>query len=87
MLHSQAAEVSLGTKEIRDLTRMERIGAHSHIRGNSITIDASFNDYINIIVFCTMQVWVLTMLWNPEKSLKEWWDRLPRVELVVLCIR
>jgi len=26
-------DVSLGTKEIRDLTRMERIGAHSHIRG------------------------------------------------------
>mmetsp|Transcript_2380 Transcript_2380/g.2466 ORF Transcript_2380/g.2466 Transcript_2380/m.2466 type:complete len:487 (-) Transcript_2380:44-1504(-) len=26
-------EVSLGTKEVRDLTRMERIGAHSHIRG------------------------------------------------------
>eukprot|EP01036_Dinobryon_divergens_P028361 gene28361-37293_t len=26
-------EVSLGTKEIRDLTRIERIGAHSHIRG------------------------------------------------------
>eukprot|EP00596_Hydrurales_sp_CCMP1899_P004074 CAMPEP_0119040418 /NCGR_PEP_ID=MMETSP1177-20130426/10340_1 /TAXON_ID=2985 /ORGANISM="Ochromonas sp, Strain CCMP1899" /LENGTH=475 /DNA_ID=CAMNT_0007005447 /DNA_START=86 /DNA_END=1513 /DNA_ORIENTATION=- len=28
-----ANEVSLGTKEIRDLTRIERIGAHSHIRG------------------------------------------------------
>jgi RuvB-like protein 2 len=26
-------EVSLGTKEIRDLARIERIGAHSHIRG------------------------------------------------------
>jgi RuvB-like protein 2 len=27
------ADVQLGTKEIRDLTRIERIGAHSHIRG------------------------------------------------------
>jgi len=27
------ADISLGTKEIRDLTRIERIGAHSHIRG------------------------------------------------------
>lgn len=27
-------DVQLGTKEIRDLTRIERIGAHSHIRGN-----------------------------------------------------
>jgi RuvB-like protein 2 len=26
-------DVQLGTKEIRDLTRIERIGAHSHIRG------------------------------------------------------
>lgn len=26
-------EISLGTKEIRDLTRIERIGAHSHVRG------------------------------------------------------
>lgn len=29
----QAADVSLGTTEVRDLTRIERIGAHSHIRG------------------------------------------------------
>lgn len=29
----QGNEVTLGTKEIRDLTRIERIGAHSHIRG------------------------------------------------------
>lgn len=27
--------VTLGTKEIRDLTRIERIGAHSHIRGTA----------------------------------------------------
>lgn len=33
MLLPQGKEVSLGTKEIRDLTRIERIGAHSHIRG------------------------------------------------------
>eukprot|EP01039_Chlorochromonas_danica_P009252 gene9252-10215_t len=26
-------EVTLGTKEVKDLTRIERIGAHSHIRG------------------------------------------------------
>ena len=26
-------DVKLGTKEVRDLTRIERIGAHSHIRG------------------------------------------------------
>ena len=31
-------DVSLGTKEIRDLTRMERIGAHSHIRGDSFQL-------------------------------------------------
>lgn len=29
----QAADVSLGNTEVRDLTRIERIGAHSHIRG------------------------------------------------------
>lgn len=28
-----AADIKMTTKEIRDLTRMERIGAHSHIRG------------------------------------------------------
>lgn len=28
-----SVDVKLGTKEIRDLTRIERIGAHSHIRG------------------------------------------------------
>lgn len=28
-----SAEVSFSSKEVRDLTRMERIGAHSHIRG------------------------------------------------------
>ncbi|CAM9645638.1 unnamed protein product, partial [Ectocarpus sp. 8 AP-2014] len=28
-----AADVSLGNTEVRDLTRIERIGAHSHIRG------------------------------------------------------
>jgi len=27
------AELNLGTKEVKDLTRIERIGAHSHIRG------------------------------------------------------
>jgi len=27
------AEVSLDTKEVRDIGRIERIGAHSHIRG------------------------------------------------------
>ena len=27
------AEVSSGKSEVRDLTRIERIGAHSHIRG------------------------------------------------------
>lgn len=27
--------MNLNAKEIRDLTRMERIGAHSHIRGKS----------------------------------------------------
>jgi RuvB-like protein 2 len=27
------AEVSIGKSEVRDLTRIERIGAHSHIRG------------------------------------------------------
>ena len=26
-------DVNLGTQEVRDLTRIERIGAHSHIRG------------------------------------------------------
>lgn len=31
--YSQAANVSLGNTEVRDLTRIERIGAHSHIRG------------------------------------------------------
>lgn len=36
MLLPQGKEVSLGTKEIRDLTRIERIGAHSHIRGKSL---------------------------------------------------
>lgn len=30
---SSTGEVKLGTKEIRDLTRIERIGAHSHVRG------------------------------------------------------
>ena len=30
---SKNPDVQLGTKEIRDLTRIERIGAHSHIRG------------------------------------------------------
>ena len=29
----QSADVSLGNTEVRDLTRIERIGAHSHIRG------------------------------------------------------
>lgn len=29
----QAADVSFGNTEVRDLTRIERIGAHSHIRG------------------------------------------------------
>jgi len=28
-----AQDVSIGTQEVRDLTRIERIGAHSHIRG------------------------------------------------------
>ncbi|KAF9511484.1 hypothetical protein BS47DRAFT_1373036 [Hydnum rufescens UP504] len=28
-----AAQISTGTSELRDITRMERIGAHSHIRG------------------------------------------------------
>ncbi|EIW87275.1 TIP49-domain-containing protein [Coniophora puteana RWD-64-598 SS2] len=28
-----AAQISTGTSEIRDITKMERIGAHSHIRG------------------------------------------------------
>ena len=27
------ADVSIGTQEVKDLTRIERIGAHSHIRG------------------------------------------------------
>ena len=27
------ADLNLGTKEVKDLTRIERIGAHSHIRG------------------------------------------------------
>jgi RuvB-like protein 2 len=31
--HHPLQEVSLGTQEVRDLTRIERIGAHSHIRG------------------------------------------------------
>jgi len=26
-------DINLGSKEVRDLTRIERIGAHSHIRG------------------------------------------------------
>jgi hypothetical protein len=30
----QAVDLSASSKEIRDLTRIERIGAHSHIRGN-----------------------------------------------------
>lgn len=30
---AQTADVSLGNTEVRDLTRIERIGAHSHIRG------------------------------------------------------
>jgi TIP49 P-loop domain len=29
----QTADVSIGNTEVRDLTRIERIGAHSHIRG------------------------------------------------------
>jgi hypothetical protein len=28
-----AQSVNIGTQEVRDLTRIERIGAHSHIRG------------------------------------------------------
>lgn len=36
MSTNQIGEVSLGTKEVRDLTRIERIGAHSHIRGINI---------------------------------------------------
>ena len=39
------ADVTLGTKEIRDLTRIERIGAHSHIRGM-----ADHHNCLNIIV-------------------------------------
>jgi hypothetical protein len=38
MATNQIGEVSLGTKEVRDLTRIERIGAHSHIRGKYIHI-------------------------------------------------
>ena len=30
---TDSGDIKLGTKEIRDLTRIERIGAHSHIRG------------------------------------------------------
>lgn len=29
----QATQISAGTAELRDITKMERIGAHSHIRG------------------------------------------------------
>jgi hypothetical protein len=29
----QAVDLTASSKEIRDLTRIERIGAHSHIRG------------------------------------------------------
>jgi hypothetical protein len=31
--------INLGTKEVRDLTRMERIGAHSHIRGTTLFVE------------------------------------------------
>ena len=45
-----ASEVSFTTKEIRDLTRMERIGAHSHIRGASINYR-----YLNVsVIFHTL---------------------------------
>jgi hypothetical protein len=30
------SDLNLGTKEVKDLTRIERIGAHSHIRGKYI---------------------------------------------------
>jgi hypothetical protein len=32
---TEMADLNLSTKEVRDLTRIERIGAHSHIRGKS----------------------------------------------------
>lgn len=40
----QSGEVSLGTKEVRDLTRIERIGAHSHVRGTNQNLN------INIVI-------------------------------------
>ena len=33
-----SGEVAFTSKEIRDLTRMERIGAHSHIRGYDLKV-------------------------------------------------
>ena len=38
------ADLNLNTKEVRDLTRIERIGAHSHIRGSL----AHIYDFLNV---------------------------------------
>ena len=35
----KATQISTGTAELRDITKMERIGAHSHIRGLGLKSD------------------------------------------------
>ena len=39
------ADLNLGTKEVKDLTRIERIGAHSHIRGTCLCDSTLRNFY------------------------------------------
>ena len=67
-----SSDIKLNTNEIRDLTRMERIGAHSHIRGINTVY---FLSHLFVLRYLLLQVWVLTMLWSLGKSLKEWLDK------------
>lgn len=88
LLFPQSKEVSLGTKEVRDLTRIERIGAHSHVRGLFLVKFLSYLTKVtDISLFAFIQVLVLTMHWSQEKSRKVWLAKRLLVKLVVWCIK
>ena len=50
MAAAATGDIKVGTTEIRDLTRIERIGAHSHIRGKSenVVCNSGWNAFVAI---------------------------------------